>query len=90
MSTTFIITLIAALLAVMYWRVVLMIVVALLIAMVVTGISTVSNVVAGQEQAPTIVAPTRPDLRQDGEAADADETEGARASDPRAQEQPPR
>lgn len=90
MSATFIIALIAALLAIMYWRIVLMIVCALLLAMLVTGISTVSDVIAGQEQPPTIVAPAQPDPRQDGEAADPDGTGEAREGDPRAHEQPPR
>ena len=41
MSVTFLIALVVALLAIVYWRIVLMIVPAILIAMIVTGISTV-------------------------------------------------
>ena len=60
MSVTFLVALVVALLAIVYWRIVLMIVVAILIAMVATGINTVSGAVSALHEHQTIVAPGVP------------------------------
>ena len=60
MSVTFFIALVVALLAIVYWRIVLMIVAAILIAMIATGISTVSGALAGSHEHQTIIAPGSP------------------------------
>ncbi len=72
MSTTFFVTLVVALLAVFYWRVVVMVAIAVLLAFVLTGISAVSDVMAGQEGEHTVViAPGDPAPQPDGVAPDA-------------------
>ena len=90
MSATFFIALLAALLAIVYWRVVLILVGALVIAMVVTGISSVSGAIANQEQPPTITAPARPGSSPDSAEAEQVEGTGGLESDPRVEEEPPR
>lgn len=91
MSATFLVALLAALLAIVYWRVVLVLVGALLIAMIVTGISSVAGIVTGQEQPPpAVIAPAGPDSAPGGAQADPDEGTESRESDPRAQDEPPR
>jgi hypothetical protein len=47
MSTTFLITVAVALVALLYWRVVLVVAVAVLLAFVLVGIGTVSDALAG-------------------------------------------
>ena len=72
MSSTFFITLVVALVAVFCWRVVVMVAIAVLLAFVLTGISTVSDVMAGQEGEHTVViAPGGPGPQPDGVAPDA-------------------
>jgi hypothetical protein len=65
MSPSFIVTLIVAILAVVYWRVALTIIVALILALLVTGIGAVSGALAGQEGRPMVVAPAEPGLAPD-------------------------
>jgi hypothetical protein len=86
MSSTFFVALAAAVIAIIYWRAVLIIVGALLLAMIVTGISTVSSAVAGQEVSSTVIGPTEPGVPGD-DTPDANGATGG-AVDPRAQEQP--
>jgi hypothetical protein len=90
MSGTFLVALIAALLAIVYWRVVLVLVGALVIAMIITGISSISDILAGQEQTPTILAPVRPGISPDGAEAEPGGAGVSPEGDPRLQEQPPR
>jgi hypothetical protein len=91
MSTTFLVALVVALAAVFYWKVVLMVVIAVLLAFVLTGITAVSNVLAGQEdERPIVLAPGTPGQPPDGGATDPAQEAPAGEGDPRAQEQPPR
>jgi hypothetical protein len=93
MSVTFFIALVVALLAIVYWRIVLMIVAAILIAMIATGIITVSGAVAGLHEHQTIVAPGAPGApgAQAGEPQSdpGDTSNGSEETDPRAQGQSP-
>lgn len=73
MSTTFLITLVVALLAIVYWRVVLIVVGAFLLAMVLTGLNSVSDVMAGQRTPPADSAPERPGVQPDGGGVDVEE-----------------
>jgi hypothetical protein len=89
MSPTFLVALAAALIAIIYWRAVLIIVGALLLAMIATGISTVSAAVAGQEVTSTVIGPAEPGVQPGRDAPDASGG-GAIGGffDPRSQEQP--
>ena len=93
MSVTFLVALVVALLAIVYWRIVLMIVVAILIAMFATGINTVSGAVSALHEHQTIVAPGVPGApgAQAGELQSdpGDTSSGSQESDPRAQGEPP-
>lgn len=96
MSVTFLVALVVALLAIVYWRIVLMIVVAILIAMFATGINTVSGAVSALHEHQTIVAPGVPGApdapgAQAGERQSdpGDTSSGAQESEPRAQGEPP-
>ena len=68
MSATFFITLVVALMAIVYWRVVLVVAGALVLALVGTGISSISDAVAGQQGRPAATAPAEPGAGRDGSA----------------------
>lgn len=87
MSVTFFIALVVALLAIVYWRIVLMIVAAILIAMIVTGISTVSGALSGQHEHQTIIAPGSPAGEPQNDPGVT--SNGSEDADPRAQGQAP-
>jgi hypothetical protein len=63
MSVTFFIALVVALLALVYWRIVLLVVLAILLAMVVTGISAVTSAVAGHDEQTAVLAPGLPGVQ---------------------------
>ena len=87
MSVTFFIALVVALLAIVYWRIVLVIVAAILIAMIVTGLSTVSGALSGPPEHQTIVAPGPPAGEQQNDPGVT--SNGSEDADPRAQGQTP-
>jgi hypothetical protein len=90
MSPTFFVTLVVALAAVFYWRVVVMIAIAVLLAFVLMGISTVSSVMTGQKKEhSTVVAPAQPG-QQRGGVPSSDESPGQEAPPPQEQPSPPR
>ncbi|MDT0348002.1 hypothetical protein [Pseudonocardia charpentierae] len=93
MSSTFFITLVVALVAVFCWRVVVMVAIAVLLAFVLTGISTVSGALAGQQgDRPVVVAPGAPGApiqQPGGPAPDPGSQDDGPNGEPRVQEQDP-
>jgi hypothetical protein len=90
MSPTFFVTLVVALAAVFYWRVVVMIAIAVLLAFVLMGISTVSSVMTGQKEEHSTVAPAQPGQQRDGAVPGSDEPPGPEGAPPQEQPSPPR
>jgi hypothetical protein len=91
MSPTFLIALVVALAAVFYWRVVVMIAIAVVLAFVLMGISTVSSVMAGQEEGHSIVvAPASPGQQRDVAGPGSDQPPGPEDAPPQEQPSPPR
>jgi len=66
MSATFFLTLVVAIIAIVYWRVTLTILLAVVLTLLAMGISSFSGAVAGQEQTPVTGAPPGPDPTDDG------------------------
>ena len=89
MSVTFLIALVVALLAIVYWRIVLMIVAAILIAMIATGISTVSSAVAGHDEQTTVIAPGVPGVQPAEPPGVSGDTSNGLPEDPQAKGGPP-
>jgi hypothetical protein len=88
MSVTFFIALVVALLAIVYWRIVLLVVLAILLAMIVTGISTVTSAVAGHDEQTTVIAPAVPGAQPVEPPGVPDDTSNGLPEDPRAQGEP--
>lgn len=90
MSSTFFVTLVVALIAVFCWRVVVMVAIAVLLAFVLTGISTVSGVLAGEKgQSTIVIAPGEPAQPPSGPAANPGDQGAVPEGDPQVREQEP-
>jgi hypothetical protein len=90
MSPTFLITLVVALAAVFYWRVVVMIAIAVLLTFVLMGISTLSSVMTGQKGEQSGVVGPAPGQQRDGAVPGSDEPPAPEGAPPQEQPSPPR